>query len=122
MKVLDDYNQLLGKTIAFAHMAQFAKQITIATTDNEVLMATFEMDEYGEESNIRVYHEWHVLDAINKNEWLRLQLGILGIFDLSEWEKEQVERKRIERERRLKAQEEKDKKEYERLKTKFEKA
>lgn len=120
MKVITDYKNLVGKTISFAHMAQFANQITLATTDGEVLMATFEgMDE--DNLEIRVFNKYNVISVLQNEAYLREELDKLGIFDLSEWEKGQVEKKRIEREKRLNAQEEKDKKEYERLKAKFKK-
>lgn len=109
MKILTNYYQLEGKTIAFTHMAQFANQITIATTDNEVLMVTFDLDEeYGERKEIRVLHEGWVMKTIKENNYLREELGKRGIFDLEKYmaeveaerkaKAEQMEKERVERE------------------------
>lgn len=121
MKVIADYRQLVGKTISFSHMAQFADQITLATTDGEVLMATFEgMSE--DDLEIRILHQYAVIAVLQRDRYLREELDKLGIFSLDEWKKENEERQRIAQENRLKAQEERDRKEYERLKAKFENA
>jgi hypothetical protein len=45
MNILKSYEDLVGKTIAFSHMAQFASQITLATTDGDILMVTFELED-----------------------------------------------------------------------------
>jgi hypothetical protein len=119
MKVLKDYKQLEGKTISFSHMAQFAEQITLVTTDDEVLMATFEgMSE--DDLEIRVFGLHNVISVIQRDKYIREELSKLGVFDLEEWKQAQAEKQRQEEENRKKAQEERDKKEYERLKAKFE--
>lgn len=119
VKVLTDYKQLEGKTISFAHMAQFANQITLATTDKEVLMATFEgMSE--DDLEIRVFNMYNVISVVHRDKYIREELAKLDIFDLAEWKQAQVERQRLEEEKRRMAQEKRDREEYERLKAKFE--
>jgi hypothetical protein len=122
MKVITNYELLVGKTISFAHMAQFADQITLATTDGEVLMATVEVDEDFDDTRIYVFNQWKVINSIQNDSYLQEKLNKLGIFNLAEWKKEQEERQRKEREERLKAKEDHERKEYERLKAKFENA
>lgn len=119
MNVLTDYKELEGKTISFSHMAQFADQITLATTDGEVLMAAFEAGD-DEDIQIRILREHSVVSVIQRHSFLREELDKLGIFNLDKWKEEQEEKQRVERERRLLEQEERDKREYERLKAKFE--
>jgi hypothetical protein len=119
MKVLTNYKDLEGKTIAFAHLAQFADQITLATTDGGVLMANFEgMDV--DDMEIRIFNKHSVISVIQRNTYLREELDKLEIFNLEEWKNEQEKQRRLEEEKRKKAQEERDRKEYERLKVKFE--
>lgn len=119
MKVLTNYKDLEGKTISFAHMDQFAEQITLATTDGEVLMATldgYDIDQF----EIVVKKRNGVIFVIDRDEYLREKLNELGIFNLEEWKKERAEEERIDKENRLKEQEKREWAEYERLKAKFE--
>jgi hypothetical protein len=120
MKVITDYEQLVGKTISFVHMAQFADQITIATTDKEVLMATFDFDEFEGESEIRVLNKHQVIKAIQDNVYLQKELDKLGIFNLEEFKKEQEKKQREEMELYKKQQEEKERKLLAELKAKYE--
>lgn len=120
MQILTNYSDLIGKKIVFSHMAQFAEQITLATEDGSVLMATFDIVDDGEQ-HIRVLstrHAMRVLKSDNK-EWMRKELSDLGVFNLEEYQKEQDEIKEREREKRSRENEEKERKEYERLKGKF---
>lgn len=121
MKILTNYEDLVGKTVSFVHAAQFAKAITIATTSNEVIVMNREIDEYGEEGNIRVYPEHIVLEYIKKedNRYIRNSLAEYAGFDIEEYnkqKKEEEERKRAEWQDK---QEKRDREEYERLKQKF---
>ncbi len=119
MEILTDYNDLIGKKIVFCHMAQFAEQITLATEDGCILMATMDVGEFEESKEVRVLYPHRVLQILNQHEWLRNELGKLGVFDVAKYEEEQ----RIEREKRQtelqKRKEEKERQEYERLKTKY---
>lgn len=123
MKVLTDYAQLEGKTIAFSHMAQFAEQITIATTDGCILMATFDVaDDYGEVLHIRVLQKNRVLVVLysNQGKWIREELSKLGLLDIEAYKEEmklKAEREKIER---IAAYEASERRNYERLKAKFE--
>src|SRR5690625_2689118 len=120
MKILTDYEGLVGKTIAFAHMAQFADQITLATTDGCVLMAQMEdREEWTSDKEITVYHEGMVMRTLEHEPYLRQKLSELGIFDLEAYKekrrKQMEEAERIREEKRKKRELE----EYKRLKAKF---
>ncbi|MBM7598242.1 hypothetical protein JOC34_000599 [Virgibacillus halotolerans] len=121
MKILTDYDQLVGKTIAFAHMAQFADQITLATTDNEVLMADMEsVDESLHDKEITVYSEGMVMNRLNYEPYLRKKLSEIGVFDLEAYKEER--QKQMEEAKRKREEQKKinEIKEFERLKKKFE--
>ena len=121
MEILKDYKDLVGKTIVFSHMAQFAEQITLATEDGCVLMATFDYDHMAEESRVRVMYPHSVIQVINNNDWIRNELGRLGIFDIEKYKEEQRIKQEKEKEEMRIKQEEKELAEYERLKAKYEK-
>lgn len=119
-----DYEQLVGKTISFIHAAQFASQITIATETKEVCMLKIKMNEedenWCEAVNIRTIPDWAALNEIEKNEWLRNELGKVGAFDTKIYreqkQKEQEERRKEQIERSKKARYE----QYLQLKEEFE--
>ena len=121
MKILTEYEELVGKEISFSHMAMFAQQITIATKDGCVLMAIMEReDEWGENARIYVLNEHRVMGVIERNEWIRKELGKLGIFDLEKYKEEQRIKHEKEKEKRSIEREKRERAEYERLKNKFE--
>ncbi|MGY3186486.1 hypothetical protein [Lysinibacillus sp. TE18511] len=121
MEILTDYKDLVGKKIVFSHMAQFAEQITLATEDGCVLMATFDYDDMAEESRVRVMYPHSVIQVLNRHDWIRNELGKLGIFDIEKYKEEQRIKQEKEKEEYRKKQEVKERAEYERLKAKFEK-
>lgn len=124
MNVLTDYKDLVGKTIAFSHMAQFADQITLGTTDGCVLMAAMDMSFADEEHvEIKVFNARRVKMTLHEesNRWMRNELAKLGIFDLAQYEEEQRVKREQEQEEYRKRQAIKEREEYERLKAKFEK-
>lgn len=120
MKILADYEDLVGKKIAFSHMAQFADQITLATEDGCVLMATMSCeDEWGENKEVRVLSKVSVMRELENNEWMREQLSEAGVFDLERYKEEQrIKTEKENEERRLRF-EKREREEYERLKAKF---
>lgn len=118
MKILTEYNELVGKKIAFSHMAEFAEQITLATEDGCILMA--KMEDCIDDTRIKVLYPHQVIRVLEKNEWLRKELGNLGIFDIDKYNEEQRVKREKEKEEFRKRQEEKEREEYERLKAKFE--
>lgn len=120
MKILEDYKQLVGKTVAFAHMAQFAEYITIATTDGCVIVATQDLDEYGEGKENRVLYTSYAIRYIENNKYIREELGKLGIFDVEEYKNRLAEIERKRREEFAKKQAKIEREQYERLKAKFE--
>lgn len=121
MEILTNYNDLVGKKIVFSHMAQFAKQITLATEDGCVLMVTFDFDDYGEGNTIRILYPHLVLSTLNKHEFLRNELGKLGIFDLEKYQEEQRLKKEIEHKAWKEKKEAEEYATYLRLKEKYEK-
>lgn len=120
MEILTDYNDLVDKKIVFAHMAQFAEQITIATEDGSVLMVdmAYEDDECQE---VNVYAEHRVLGVLksDRGKWMRDELSKLGIFDLEQYRKEQEELRIMQQEERKKQQDERDYKRYLELNERF---
>lgn len=122
MEILTKYGDLVGKTIAFSHMAQFAEQITIATEDGYVLMATMTGDGDFERKEIRVLAKHSVLAVLNDNEWMRKELAALGIFDMEKYKEEQRIKREKEQEEYRRKKEERELEEYNRLKAKFENA
>jgi len=121
MKVLEDYEKLVGKTIAYVNMAQFADQITIATTDGEVLMAEMILQgEWGDEKEIVILSEDRVLNRLHTNPYIRKKLHELGIFDLEAYERQRQKELEEERRRLREQQEKREYEEYLRLKKKFE--
>jgi|GEM_PF-4103104 len=84
-------------------------------------MATFDYDEMAEESRVRVMYPHSVIRVLNEQEWIRNELGRLGIFDIEKYKEEQRIKQEKEKEEYRKKQEVKERAEYERLKAKFEK-
>lgn len=120
MKILRNDKELIGKTIAFAHMAQFADNITIATDDGCVLVVRQIFDEDTEESETDILSEPRALRYIENTPYLRDTLGNLGIFDIEAYKQKKKE-ERLKLEEEYKARKLKEERElYERLKAKFE--
>ena len=121
MKILTNYNELVGKKIAFVNMARFADQITLATEDGCLLMVTVDGDG-DEDKEVRVYSEISTLRELknDRNDWMRKDLAKLGIFDMDEYIQEQKE---IRERKQLEFKKEQERKEYEKylqLKEKYE--
>lgn len=83
MRILTNYEDLTGKTISFVHAAQFAEAITIATTDNEVIIMNREIDEDEGEGNIRVFPEFRALEYIKKKIIDMCVIVLLNMLDLT---------------------------------------
>lgn len=120
MKILNNYEDLVGKTIAFSHMAQFAEHITIATEDGCVLMATTEYAGDFERKETRVLSKHSVINLLDNDDWMREELSELGIFDMGQYKEQQRIKREKELEEYRKQQKERDRKTYERLKLIFE--
>lgn len=120
MKIIRNDKELIGKTIAFAHMAQFAENITLATEDGCVVVVKQLYDLDTDESQITILGEPNALRYIENNDYIRETLGKLGIFDIHTYrQKMQEERmKRIQEYGAKKLKEEREL--YEKLKAKFE--
>lgn len=120
MEILTKYDDLVGKKIAFSHMAQFAEQITIATEDGCVLMVTTDGDGDFERKEIRVLAKHSVMAVLNDNEWMRKELAKLGIFDMERYKEEQRIKREKEQEEYRRQKEARERETYEKLKAKFE--
>jgi len=123
LKILEESDQLVGKTIAFAHIAQFAKAITLATTDKEVMVIEQGLHDEDDDmfrSEISIYHKYRAMEYIEGHKYLREELAKKGIFDLDEYRQKEQEKRERERVEFRKQKEAKERKEYERLKHKFE--
>lgn len=120
MKIVRNEKELIGKTIAFTHMARFAENITIATEDGLVLVVTQDFDEDEDESKIDIIGEHRALRYIENTDYVRESLGKLGIFDIESYKKKKEE-ERLERMKEYQAKKLKEDRElYEKLKAKFE--
>lgn len=123
MNILENYPSLVGKTIAFSWMAQYSDTIVLATTENDVLIAKFSIDYDGDDSEqINILGKAQAIHYLNsdKGKWPREQLGKLGIFDLEAFKKQEAEKYEKEKAERAAKREIEERKEYERLKAKFE--
>lgn len=120
MKFIKNEKDLVGKTIAFAHMAPYAENITIATDDGCVLVIRQVYDEDTDDSKINIFSEPMALRYIERCDCVREQLGDLGIFDIEAYKKKkQEEVLRLKQEREVKKLKE-ERELYEKLKAKFE--
>jgi hypothetical protein len=108
--------ELLGKTISFTHMSQFAEAITIATTDGGI-MSIEGRDEAGE---IHIKGEGDARGYVLGNNWLRNELLKAGVMTEEAIQEYERQREAV-RQQWAKGQEERRRKEYERLKAEFEK-
>lgn len=119
MKIIKSGNELIGKKIAFAHIAQFADNITIATEDGGVLIVTQYVGE-DDDTCTQILNEAFALNYIENNDYVRNSLADLGLFDKEKY----MEKKRKEMEEREKQRQERKEKEerelYEKLKAKYE--
>ena len=118
MYFMNSEEELIGKTIAFTHMAEFAEAITIVTEDQGVLVVQQSLDE----SRIKVYSAKRAQYYIWRHEYLREQLHERGIISEEEFaeQRKKEEQARKEREQAWKEQqEERDWKKYQELHERF---
>jgi len=118
MKILKHVD-LIGKKIIFSYMTKDG--FILATEDGCMFMTSYFYDEYVDDISIRTASPREVLDMLHKRDWIRNELGMLGVFDIEKYEEEQrIKREKIQEELARK-KEEKEFVEYLRLKEKFEK-
>lgn len=122
MKIIGSKNleELIGKEIAFIQVAEFAEHITLATKDGSVLVAMQHLDFDFEEYRTRMLSEREVLSFLDSEEYIRNKLADLGIFDLVEYKARKEEEEKKRKEEYQKNKDESERREYERLKAKFE--
>jgi fructose-bisphosphate aldolase class 1 len=111
---------LIGKTISFVHMTQFAEAITIVTDDKGVLVVEQTGDSYDKETSIYGVHQARTY--VNKQEWMRKELqkaGVISEEEILEYEEEQKRLLQKKEQERLRQQEEYEKELFEKLKKKF---
>lgn len=121
MYFISKEEDLIGKEIAFTHMAQFAKAITIVTKDKGILVVEQFQDDGS--SEIGVYGKGNVRAYVLKHDWLRKTLhekGIISHEEIEEYENEIRLAHQRQQEKYKKRQEEQERETYERLKAKFE--
>lgn len=123
MYFIEKSEDLIGKTIAFIHCAQFAEATTLATTDGGLMI--IKQDDDGDESEIRIYKSYHIqryLFEKDGQKWLVEELKKLGVIGEDDYEKLREARKlaREESDRKQKERHEKHEcEEYLRLKEKY---
>ena len=118
MYFMNDDSELIGKTIVFTHMAEFAEAITVVTEDKGILVVQQSLDE----SRIKVYPAKRAQYYIWRNKYLREQLHELGIISEEEFaeQRKKEEEARREREQAWKEQqEERDWEKYQELHERF---
>lgn len=112
---------LVGKEIAFTHMAQFAEAITIVTKDKGILVVKQWSDD--DISEINVYGKHQARTYVLKHNWIRKTLhekGIISHEEIEEYENEIRLAQQKQQEEYKKRQEEQERQAYERLKVKYE--
>ncbi|SPF51160.1 conserved hypothetical protein [Candidatus Desulfosporosinus infrequens] len=123
MYFIEKGEDLIGKTIAFIHCAQFAEAITIATTDGGLMVA--KQDDDGDSSEIRIYKSHSVQQYLFEKDgqkWLVEELKKLGVIGGDDYDKLREARRlaREESDRKQKERHEKhEREEYLRLKEKY---
>ncbi|ACJ77164.1 hypothetical protein PDJ82_25320 [Bacillus cereus group sp. TH43LC] len=121
MYFIDKEEDLIGKEIAFTHMAQFAEAITIVTKDKGI----FVVEQWREDdhSEIHAYSKGNARAYILKKDWLRKTLhekGIISHEEIEEYENQRRLEQQKQQEEYKRKREEQEKITYERLKAKFE--
>lgn len=121
MYFMEKEEDLIGKEIAFTHMAQFAEAITIVTKDKGILVVEQFQDDGS--SEISVYGKYNARAYVLKHNWIRKTLnekGIISHEEIEEYENEIRLAHQKQQEEYKKRQEEQERRDYERLKAKFE--
>lgn len=124
MYFITKYDDLKGKTIAYAHMAQFSQKITIGTTDGGLFVLEFNIDE--DEVELVPANKYGILNHIFKSDNSRFLIKDLteaGVITPTEFDDFMAKRAEEERQRQEKYRQEQERKEYEtylRLKAKYE--
>ncbi|HFK1427302.1 hypothetical protein ABE273_20475 [Bacillus paranthracis] len=121
MYFIDKEEDLIGKEIAFTHMAQFAEAITIVTKDKGI----FVVEQWSEDdrSEIDVYSSYRARAYVLNHDWLRNKLhekGIISHEEIQEYKKQKRLEQQQKQEEYKRKREEQEKITYERLKAKFE--
>ncbi|WP_437132704.1 hypothetical protein [Bacillus atrophaeus] len=119
MYFIENQEDLIGKEVAYVWANQFCEQTTIITKDGGVFMSCQQAEwDDGYETRILYAHE-----AKKILHPLKRDLHEKGVIDESEWEEYEITLKKkqdAEREKWHKEKEERDRKQYEELKAKFE--
>jgi len=81
MYFIEKEEGLIGKTIAFAHLAQFADAITLGTTDGGILVVEMDSDGDGFGSSEVIIYPLHQAERfILSKPWVREQLVKTGVI------------------------------------------
>ena len=120
--VIEEPDQLIGKTIACVEMNAFQSPLLLVTTDGGIMVWETYCDEYGEKET-NIFRKNVVEIYLHDDEHLRESIVSRGLFeeeDVNKFVAKQIEARRKSRGILAKQQEERDRQEYERLKKKFE--
>ncbi|WPS85453.1 hypothetical protein SMD22_02140 (plasmid) [Brevibacillus halotolerans] len=122
MYFMTQEEQLVGKVIAFTHIAQFAEAITFVTEDKAILVV--KQDGYSFEKVTNIYQEHQARKYVLENSWLRKELhqrGIITENDIEQFEEEKLQEVKRFLQEDKKRNQERERQEYERLKSIYEK-
>jgi len=125
MYFIENQEELIGKTIAYVNMNQFAERILIATTDGGILTVSQESDEYNTEIEIhsKINTKYHILNCKKHNRYIYENLIKYGVFTEEEYNEFVDEHKRKQQEQeklRLERQKQLELEQYLKLKAKYE--
>ena len=122
--VIEEPDQLIGKTIACVEMNTFQSPLLLVTADGGIMIWETYCYEDGE-TETDIYRRNVVEIYLHDDKYLRESIVSKGFFqeeDVNEFLAKQIEERRKTRECYAKQQKERDRQEYERLKKKFEEA
>jgi len=120
IKVIENYEDLLDKTIVFIDLGDYSDMLTIVTRDRYVYMSEFNVDGLGDvEPNS--LNEFEVVEEIYSNSWLRKKLVDFNIkMDVQAYRKEAEKIRKAELKEHEIEIEMRERAELKRLKMKYE--
>ena len=125
MYFIENKEELIGKTIAYVDMNQFAEKILIATTDGGILIVSQESDEFNTEIEIhsKINTKYYILNCKKHNKHIYEDLIKHKVFTEEEYDKfisEHKKQQQEQEEKRLEKQKKAELEQYLKLKEKYE--
>lgn len=114
--------ELVGKEIAFTHIAEFAEAITLVTKDKGVMVIQQQNYE-DEDSRTHIFPKMRAYYYIMNNSWIVKALmedGVITSEEFEEYKRQKELERQKEHEKWLSEEEKREREVYERLKAKFE--